>query len=129
MIIKKKQVVVLILISSLILTGCLSFEKLYHKTTKYGEIIEINDQEIIFCIGDRAFAELGKEFKTYRKGLVRFIPAAGGRHGITNTLTDHPVETGTIRIVEYRLDYYARGIIVKGVVSKDDEVDINRVWN
>ena len=120
----KKFFTFLVLTSIIMFTGCSSFGNLNHSAISYGEIIEINDKEIIFCIGDRKNVILGQEYKTYRKGLTRILPGSGGRHSIPARLKDQPIETGTIRISDYKFDHDARAVIINGTVSKDDFIII-----
>ena len=125
----KNQIAVLTLFISIFLIGCQSSGQINNKSYKYGEIVEINEKEILIYIGERNNVASGQELKAYKKEFIKRPIGFGGRHAFLNPAMTYSVEVGTIKIIEYKLDRFARAIIVKGAVSKDDEVDINRVWN
>ncbi|HNR90749.1 MAG TPA: hypothetical protein PKM65_20605 [Spirochaetota bacterium] len=106
--------------------SCLSFERYYHKTYIYGEIVEINDRSIVFCIGERKNVYIGQELKVYRKVAVRLEPGATGHHKSAYPPNTRMMEVGRIKVVEYMLDRYAKAVVINGSISPGDTVDVNR---
>lgn len=120
------RIAIVILAVGVTFTGCLSFEKFYHRKIIYGEIIEIKGDEIVFCIGERKNVVIGQEYHTFDLEKKRILPTPAGRQITTYSFDIKDVGTGTVRVVSYLLDRYARAIIIRGSISINDFVDIKR---
>lgn len=119
----KMLVVSFTIIVGFVLTGCQSYEKYHHKTFMSGEVVDINEKEIIFCIGDSDKIKIGQEFKVYKRKVIR-TASIGGRNPVVHSTKTRLIETGTVRIIDNHLDHNARAVVIKGFVSKGDIIDI-----
>ncbi len=120
----KRLVVSFTIIAGFILAGCQSYRNYHHKTFMSGEIVDIKEKEIIFCINDRDKIKIGQEYKAYKKKVIR-TTSFGGRNPVVHSTKTRLIETGTVRIIDYHIDHYARAVVVKGFVSKGDIIDTN----
>ncbi len=94
--------------------ACATGGKTCHWCFTKGRIIEIHENEVVFCTGIRSRAEVGKLYPVYR-----LVPAEPG-------FTRHYDReyTGMVKIIELTGCSRARAQIVTGSVQPDEEIEL-----
>ncbi len=103
----------LFLISSAL--ACASFSKFYHKYGMRGNVVDVKEEVVVICIGDRDGAEPGQKLEVFRTKAI-------------DTGTDDVYyqreEVGSIRITSVIDEHYAKAQILSGQVQKYDMVEL-----
>ena len=97
------------------ISGCASWQKVYHGVLMKGSIIETSDSEVYLCIGKKDGASVGQELDVYKIILTALNPKVP---------TFRRELTGKVRITEIIDDHFAKAIIISGKAEKNDIVEI-----
>lgn len=108
-----KYFIILALIVAI--SGCASWQRVYHGVLMKGSIIETSDSEIYLCIGKKDGASVGQELDVYK------IISSTTNPKVPMFRREH---TGKIKIIEIIDDHFAKAIIISGKAEKNDIVEI-----
>jgi hypothetical protein len=97
------------------ISGCASWQKVYHGVLMKGSIIETYDSEIYLCIGKKDGASVGQELNVYKVIATTMNPK------VPMFRREH---TGKVRITEIIDDHFAKAIIISGKAEKNDIVEL-----
>jgi len=89
----------------------------YHKLVMQGQVLSVDGDSLVVCIGDAAGAEVGQELKLVRHVRDAVAPKAGGP-GF------HRESIGTVRIAKIFNEHYASAEVVQGSARENDMVEL-----
>lgn len=93
------------------LMGACSSSPFYHKVFMRGQIVGVDDDQVVFCIGEETGASIGEEFVAYRYTYEDYYDDAE-YYDI--------IEVGTVVVREIVNEHFAKGVISSGEVTKYD---------
>ncbi len=91
---------------------------IYHKWIMRGQILSLDGNTGLICVGKRDNAEVGQVLE-----VIRQVPVTTGgprRSGF------QPVNVGQVRIVKITNDHYSEIEVVKGDLKVNDTVELER---
>ena len=97
------------------LTAC-SGNQFYHEYIMRAQVVGIDNDEVIVCIGTEDGAEEGQELEVYR-----YVWEGAVEEGDSDYRVDH---VGTLKIKSVVNDHFARAISTEGDVRKHDMVEL-----
>ena len=100
-----------------LLTAC-SGSQFYHENIMRGQVVGIDNDEVVICIGSEDGAEEGQELQVYR-----YVWEGAVEEGDDDYRID-PI--GTLQIKSVVNDHFARAISTKGDVMKHDMVELKK---
>jgi hypothetical protein len=98
--------IVLIVLLTALMSAC-SSSPFYHKVLMRGQVVGVDGDQVVFCIGSDTGAAIGEEFDAYR-----YTYEDGGYY---NTK-----EVGSVVVREIVNVHFAKGFISRGEVAKHD---------
>lgn len=111
---KISAISVIILALMIAVSGCASFDNYVHRNYKYGEIIEINKNEVIFCMGSQERVRIGQILDVFKS--IKASP------GFTRRYKN--IKMGDIQITGFVDKLKAKATILHGTIDKDCLVGI-----
>ncbi|MFH0975139.1 MAG: hypothetical protein V1874_05070 [Spirochaetota bacterium] len=105
---------VLFFMMSVSMAGCSSAGNLYYSIFKKGDIIEMNEKEIVFCVGCVEKIEIGQEFKIYKHVVHKPHYGAYWKKEYI----------GVVKIKEFTDTHHARATILSGVPDEKTKVEM-----
>ncbi|OHD66191.1 MAG: hypothetical protein A2176_08100 [Spirochaetes bacterium RBG_13_51_14] len=120
----KKSIVsgILILAALLLMAGCASWNKAYHKYVMRGTILEATGKDVYLCIGSKDGAQVGQKFEVYK--ISRQPGSYTGKGGWIPYGTYTRYKTGNVKITEIVNEHFAKAIILSGTAHKDYIVEL-----
>lgn len=100
-----------------LLTAC-SGSQFYHENIMRGQVVGIDNDEVVVCIGSEDGAETGQELQVYR-----YVWEGAVEEGDDDYRVDY---VGTLQIKSVVNDHFARAISTKGNVKKHDIVELKK---
>jgi len=94
--------------------GCSTAANKYYSLFKKGDIIELGDKEVIFCVGCVERVEIGQEFKIYK--WVVYKPHYG-----PYWRKDY---IGVVKIREFTDTHHARAEVISGQLDKKCKIEL-----
>jgi len=108
----------IVLAGLLSLAGCAGTSPAYHRYVMQGQVLSMEGDSLVVCIGERDGAQVGQELT-----VVRHVRKTGGAPKATVAgFRREPV--GTARIAEVFDEHYARAQILKGRPQVNDVVEL-----
>ena len=98
-----------------LLSACVS-NPFYHENFMRGQVVGIDDDETVVCIGSQDGAKKGQELQVYR-----YVWEGATQGGIDDYRVDN---VGTLQIKSVVNEHFARAIIIEGDVQKHDTVEL-----
>ena len=92
------------------LLGACSSSPVYHKFMR-GQIVGVDDDQVVFCIGTETGASVGEELVAYRYTYNDYYDDTG--HYVVS-------EVGQVVVRELVNEHFAKGIVTSGEVTKHD---------
>ncbi|WOJ98143.1 hypothetical protein R0137_06095 [Congregibacter brevis] len=103
------RIVSIVLLTSLM--GACSSSPFYHKVFMRGQIVGVDGDEVVFCIGTETGASIGEEFVAHRYTYEE-NQENGDYYGTK--------EVGSVEVREIVNEHFAKGVISSGEVTKYD---------
>jgi hypothetical protein len=100
-----------------LLTACAG-SQFYHENIMRGQVVGIDNDEVVVCIGSEDGAETGQELQVYR-----YVWEGAVEEGDDDYRVDY---VGTLQIKSVVNDHFARAISTKGNVKKHDIVELKK---
>lgn len=100
-----------------LLTAC-SGSQFYHNNIMRGQVVGIDNDEVVVCIGTKDGAEEGQELRVYR-----YIWEGSVEEGDDEYRVD---EVGALRIKSIINEHFARAESTEGDVRKHDIVELRK---
>lgn len=101
------------LIWALVLSLGACSSSMYHKALMKGQVVKVNDGEVVMCIGSREGAKAKDEFRVMRSTFRTDVVEDGE--------SDYElVEVGRVEIVDVVDDHYAVAKVVTGDIQIHD---------
>jgi hypothetical protein len=100
-----------------LLSACAG-SQFYHENIMRGQVVGIDDDEVVVCIGSEDGAETGQELQVYR-----YVWEGAVEEGDDSYRVDY---VGTLQIKSVVNDHFARAISTKGNVKKHDIVELKK---
>lgn len=100
-----------------LLTACAG-SQFYHENIMRGQVVGIDNDEVVVCIGSEDGAEMGQELQVYR-----YVWEGAVEEGDDDYRVDY---VGTLQIKSVVNDHFARAISTKGNVKKHDIVELKK---
>ncbi len=95
----------------LLLGACSS--SMYHKALMKGQIVKVNDREVVMCIGSREGAKANDEFRVVRSTFRTDVVEEGE--------SDYElIEVGRVEIVSIVDEHYAIAKVINGDIQLHD---------
>src|SRR3546814_471315 len=104
-------------LGGLLLAGSVSAGPVYHKLVMQGQVLSVDGNALVVCIGKSNGAEVGQELNLVRHVRDSAAPKAGGP-GF------HREAIGKVRIAEIFDAHYARAEVVQGTAKASDMVEL-----
>jgi len=104
-------------LSGLLLAGSVSAGPVYHKLVMQGQVLSVDGNSLVVCIGDGAGAKVGQELSLVRHVRDSVAPKAGGP-GFRREVI------GTVRIYKIFNEHYAGAEVVLGAARESDMVEL-----
>jgi hypothetical protein len=102
------------------LAGCASTSPTYHRYMMQGQVLSLDGDALVVCIGDRDGAEVGQVLT-----VIRHVPKTGGApKAVASGFRREQV--GTARIAEVFDEHYARAQVLSGRLEVNDMVELAR---
>ena len=98
--------------------GCASMESARHQYLMRGQVLEVNAQEVLVCVGTSDGARAGQELTVYR-----FERISGGPRAAVNF---RRTRTGTVQITEVVDEHFAKARIKSGSADVNSLVELSR---
>ena len=108
---------IMITLSLVFLSGCAS--QVYHDYIMSGQIVAIDDQEVLVCVSDTDSLKEHSVFNVYRTAYDASVTTEG-ESGYTREFV------GKIRLGEKKDKHFAEAIVVAGDLIRYDMVEFNR---
>tara|TARA_R110001583_G_scaffold89571_1_gene230912 strand:- start:57 stop:407 length:351 start_codon:yes stop_codon:yes gene_type:complete len=99
------------------LTAC-SGSQFYHEKIMRGQVVGIDNDEVVVCIGSEDGAKAGQELQVYR-----YVWEGAVDEGDSDYRVDY---VGTLQIKYVVNDHFARAVSIKGKVKKNDIVELKK---
>tara|TARA_R110001592_G_scaffold3113_1_gene17414 strand:+ start:9898 stop:10251 length:354 start_codon:yes stop_codon:yes gene_type:complete len=96
------------------LTAC-SGSQFYHEQIMKGQVVGIDNDELVICIGSKDGAKVGQELQVYR-----YVWEGALEEGESDYRVDY---VGTLKIKSVVNDHFSRAINTEGNVIKNDVVE------
>lgn len=106
-------------LASLLLAGCASTSPTYHRHLMQGQVLSVEGDSLVVCIGERDGAQVGQELAVVRHVRHPGAPKAAGPH-----FRREPI--GAARIAEVFDEHYARAQVLNGHPQINDVVELDR---
>lgn len=100
-----------------LLTACAG-SQFYHENIMRGQVVGIDNDEVVVCIGSEDGAEEGQELQ-----VSRYVWVGAVEDGDDDYRVDY---VGTLRIKSVVNAHFARAISTKGNIKKHDIVELKR---
>ncbi len=100
-----------------LLTACAG-NQFYHEKMMRGQVVGIDNDEVVVCIGSNDGAKEGQELQVYR-----YIWEGSADEGNDNYQVDY---VGTLQIKSIVNDHFARAVSTTGNVKKHDTVEFKK---
>ena len=97
--------------------GCASMESGRHQYLMRGQVLEVNAQEVLVCVGTSDGARAGQELTVYR-----FERTSGPRGAVNYRRT----RTGSVQITEVADEHFAKARITSGSADVNSLVELSR---
>lgn len=108
------------LVAALALAGCAGTSPAYHRYVMQGQVLSLDGDTLVVCIGDRDGAQVGQELT-----VIRHVAKTGGApKAVASGYRREQV--GTARIAEVFDDHYARAQVLSGRLKVNDVVELAR---
>lgn len=108
------------LAAALALAGCAGTSPAYHRYVMQGQVLSLDGDALVVCIGDRDGAQVGQELT-----VIRHIARTGGApKAVVSGFRREQV--GTARIAEVFDEHYARAQVLSGRLKVNDVVELAR---
>jgi len=91
---------------------------IYHENIMRGQVVGIDSDEVVICIGSEDGAETGQELQVYR-----YVWEGAVEEGDDDYRVDY---VGALKIKSIVNDHFARAISTKGIVKKHDIVELKK---
>ena len=101
----------------LALAGCATTSPEYHQYVMRGQVLSVENQSLVVCIGERDGAQVGQQLE-----VVRHVRIAGGPKSKGPAFRAEPV--GSARIAELFDEHYARAAVLSGSPQVNDVVEL-----
>lgn len=111
---KINAVAMMILALIISISGCASFDNYVHRNYKYGEIIEVGKNDVVFCVGSQGRVRIGEILTVYKS--IKASP------GFTRRYKN--VVMANIQITGFVDDSKARATILHGTIDEECAVEI-----
>ncbi len=109
----KKRLFKIGVLWALVLTLGACSSSMYHKTLMKGQVVKVNEEEVVVCIGSREGAKVNDEFRVMRS-IFRTDVVEDGE-------SDYElVEVGRVEIVDVVDEHYAVAKVVDGDIQLHD---------
>ena len=99
------------------LGGCASMQYAGHKYVLRGQIVDVIDDAIYFCVGKEEGAVVGQEYNDYN-----FVKTGTPKNPPIFT----KVATGTIKLTEINDEHLAKGKVLSGKVETHYTVELKK---
>lgn len=99
------------------LTACAG-SQFYHENVMRGQVVGIDNDEVVVCIGSDDGAEAGQELQVHR-----YVWEGAVEEGSDNYRIEY---VGTLQIKSIVNEHFARAISTKGDIRKHDIVELKR---
>lgn len=107
-----------VLAAALALTGCAGTSPTYHRYLMQGQVLSLDGDAMVVCIGDRDGAQVGQELT-----VIRHVAKTGGPpKAVASGFRREQV--GTARIAEVFDEHYARAQVLSGRLKVNDVVEL-----
>ncbi|EAQ95798.1 hypothetical protein [Congregibacter litoralis] len=103
------RIVSIVLLTAL-MSAC-SSSPFYHKVFMRGQIVGVDGDQVVFCIGSDSGASIGEEFVAHRYTYEDYLE--DGEYYDT-------IEVGSVVVREIVNVHFAKGVISSGEVTKYD---------
>ena len=107
------------LVALVALSGCATTSPAYHEYVMQGQVLSVEGNQLVVCVGERDGAKLDQVLDVIRHVSIAGPPKAS-----------HPSfkreDIGTVRIVTVFDEHYATAEIVKGIPKVGDTVELDR---
>lgn len=104
-------------LGGLLLAGSVNAGPVYHQLIMQGQVLSVDGNTLVVCIGKSDGAEVGQELDLVRHVRDNVAPKAGGP-GF------HRESIGKVRIAEIFDAHYARAEVVQGTAKASDMVEL-----
>ena len=105
------------------LSAC-AVNELYHENVMRGQVVGLDKEEVILCIGRKDGAKEGMELQVLRYSWAdKVIHGEYDEYGGDVYKTDY---VGTVKIKSVVNEHFARAVITKGDVKKHDIVELRQ---
>lgn len=106
-------------LAALLLAGCASTSPAYHQYLMQGQILSVEGDSLVVCIGERDGARVGQEL-----AVVRHVRRPGASKVVRPDFRREPI--GKARIAEVFDEHYARAQVLNGNPQINDMVELDR---
>ncbi|MDX2300462.1 MAG: hypothetical protein NW204_12115 [Xanthomonadaceae bacterium] len=104
-------------LSGLLLAGSVSAGPVYHRLVMQGQVLSVDGNSLVVCIGDGSGAQVGQELNLVRHVRDNVAPKAAGP-GF------HRESIGKVRIAKIFDEHYASAEVVQGEAKASDMVEL-----
>lgn len=104
--------IISIVLLTVLMAAC-SSSPFYHKVFMRGQVVGVDDDQVVFCIGKETGASIGEEFVAYRYTYEDYYDESDNEYYDT-------IEVGTVVVREIVNEHFAKGVISSGEVTKYD---------
>ena len=106
-------------LAGLLLAGCASTSPAYHRYLMQGQVLSVEGDSLVVCIGERDGAQVGQDL-----AVVRHVRQPGTPKAAGPDFRREPI--GTARIAEVFDEHYARAQVLNGNPQINDVVELDR---
>ena len=103
------RIVSIVFLTALI--GACSSSPFYHKLFMSGQVVGVDGDQVVFCVGSETGARVEQEFEAYRATYEDYTEGEE-YYGL--------VKVGTVVVHQIVNEHFAKGTITAGVVTKHD---------
>lgn len=115
---KANAVRLVIAMTMMALAGCASLRSAEHKYIMKGQVLEVNDGQVVLCIGKADGATAGQEFQVYRYKRTPYVSPKQTAQRFKRE------EVGSVRITQVVDVHYAEASVVSGDVQVHDVAEL-----
>lgn len=106
-------------LGGLLLAGSVNAGPVYHKLVMQGQVLSVDGNALVVCIGKSDGAEVGQELNLVRHVRDSASPKAGGPGFRREAI-------GKVRIAKIFNEHYASAEVVQGSARENDMVELER---
>lgn len=104
-------------LAGMLVVGSASAAELYHRLLMQGQVLAVEDNSLVVCIGEAGGAKVGQELALVRHTRTHAATKASGP-------MFRREEIGRVRIAEIFDEHYARAEVLEGIAKDNDMVEL-----